>query len=432
MATVYRRCCGVDVHKDSITVTVLPPRDKPHLEIKQRVFRTFARDLRQMRTWLGNCRVTDVAMESTGQYWRAVWNVLEGHVPHLLLLNPLHVKALQGEKTDPIDSRRIATLLEMHSLRGSFVPNQEIRELRELMRQRVHLLEEINRVKNRAEQVCQCGNIKLSSVASDIFGVSGRRMLRALIEGNRDPAWMADYASSRLRSKRAQLRLALEGTLSEHQRSLLATHLRHVEWLEAVVKEVEQEVERRMLSYQDTIQRLQTVPGIDRIAAWTIVAEVGPDASAFPDAHHLASWAGLCPGNRESGGKRLSGRTRHGNRYLIRVLCQAACASTRARQTSLAAFYRRIRFRKGHQKAIVALAHQLLVIAYCLLSQGGVYKELGADYYERQHRPAVARRLAERLLRLGYYVDLRDAESTAPTPHLSPPQPIEDPGPPRD
>lgn len=216
----YRRCCGIDVHKDTVTVTVLPPVGRSEQETKQQVFRTFTRNLRRLRGWLLNCGVTAVAMESTGQYWRAVWNILEGRIPKMLLLNPLHVKALDGEKTDAIDSERIATLLQNHELRGSFVPPREVRELGELLRNRVHLLGEINRVKNRSEQLCQSGTIKLSSVATDIFGLSGRQMLEAVIENRRDPGWMADYARSSLRGKKAQLELALEGTFTHGSSAL--------------------------------------------------------------------------------------------------------------------------------------------------------------------------------------------------------------------
>ncbi len=241
-------------------------------------------------------------MESTGQYWRAVWNILEGAVSRLLLLNPLHVKALKGEKTDAMDSERIAKLLQNHELRGSFVPPREIRELRELLRQRVHLLQEMNRVKNRIEQVCQSGNIKLSSVATNIFGLSGRQMLEGLIEGNRDPGWLADYARTGLRRKKAQLELALQGTLTEHQRGLLSGHLRHLDWLQCEVSSVAQQVQERMKPYEAQVQRLKAIPGVDELAAWTIIAELGPDCSAFPSDGEAASWAGLCPGNTRQGG----------------------------------------------------------------------------------------------------------------------------------
>lgn len=414
MELAYRRCCGIDVHKDTLTVTVLPPVGRGDIKTKKQVFRTFTRNLKRLRGWLRNCRVTDVAMESTGQYWRPVWNILEGAVEQMLLLNPLHVRALEGEKSDALDSERIATLLQNHELRGSFVPPQGIREIRELLRGRVHLLQEINRVKNRAEQVCQSGNIKISSVATDLFGMSGRQMLRGLIENQRDAGWMADYARSSLRRRRAELQLALEGTFTDHQRWLLASHLRHLEALERWAAEAVQEVKLRMQPYQMQIARLDGAPGIDELTAWTLIAELGPDASAFPSDKHAASWVGICPGTCESGGKKLSGRTTHGNPYLRRALCQAAWAATRAKGTYAAALYRRIRAHKGHQGAIVAVAHHLLVAAYHILRDGTEYQELGGDYFDQQNKPKVVQRLVQRLQRLGYYTELREVGAAAP------------------
>jgi transposase len=267
-------------------------------------------------------------MESTGQYWRPLWNILEGEVPRLVLVNPAHVKALAGRKTDRIDSQRLARYLESRELDGSFVPSREIRELRDLTRARVHLLAEVNRVKNRLTQMCEAGNIKVSSVASDLFGVSGRRMLAALGEGRRDAGWMADYARGTLRNKKRQLERALDGSFTAHQRWLLREELGHLGSLERQIERVEEEIERQMQPYEEHLRRLATIPGIDRITAWTLLAELGPDMSVFPDADHAASWAGMCPGNRVTGGKRLSGRTRKANPYVRRDLCQAAWAAS--------------------------------------------------------------------------------------------------------
>jgi len=214
----YRRCCGIDIHKKSVTVCVLPPVDKPESGIRKRNFPTFTRDLKQLRTWLKNCKVTEIAMESTGQYWRSVWNLLEGHFEKLVLVNPQHIKGLNGYKTDPKDAEWIAGLLEGGKLKGSWVPPREIRELKDLTRQRVHVLEDMNRVKNRIEQLCQAGNIKVSSVATDLFGVSGRKMLKAIVEGKHDAGWMADYARGALRGRKRELELALDGSFTGNQR----------------------------------------------------------------------------------------------------------------------------------------------------------------------------------------------------------------------
>jgi transposase len=355
-------------------------------------------------------------MESTGQYWRPVWNVLEGEIGRLMLVNPQHVKALAGRKTDRIDSRRLARYLERGELEGSFVPPRPVRELRDLTRGRIHLVEEVNRVKNRVSAVCEAGNIKVGSVATDLFGVSGRRMLKAVGEGNQDPAWMADFAQGRLRQKRQELQLALEGPcFADHQRWLLREELEHLKLLEGRIDRADAEITRRMQPYDIQIQHLVTIPGVDRIVAWTLVAELGPDMHVFPSARHAASWAGLCPGNRESAGKQLSGRTRKANPYLRRDLCQAAWAASHTKHTYLSALYRRLRMRCGHNKAIFAVAHQILVIAYHLLLNGEDYRELGGDYFDRQNKGKVVTHLVGRLTNLGFYVTLRSTDD-APVP----------------
>jgi transposase len=391
------------VHKKSINVCVLPPVGKPESEVKEERFRTFTRDLQRLRKWLINCHVTEVVMESTGQYWRPVWNILEGAVAKMLLVNPLHVKVLAGRKTDRLDARWLATRLEREDLKGSFIPPKPIRELRDLTRLRVHWLEDLNRIKNRIRDVCETGNIKVSSVASNLFGTSGRLMLNALIRGDRDAGWMADYARGTLRGKKVQLELALTGTFSQHQRELLARLWLQMNELEQQVGEVTAEIERRVAGHEELIVRLDVIPGINRIAVWTVLAEIGTDMSVFGDARHLASWAALCPGNRESGGKRISGKTRKGNRYLRRILCECARAAARDKDSHLAALYQRVRNRCGDQKAIVAVAHQLLTIIFHMIRDRSQYQELGAAHYDRQNKAKVLRKLAQRAQRMGYY-----------------------------
>lgn len=408
MKPIYRRCCGIDVHKKSVSVCVLPPEGQPG-ELKRETFRTFLRDLKRLRVWLGKCKVTDVVMESTGQYWRPVWNVLEGRIPNLVLMNPAHVKGLAGRKTDRRDAEWLAHLHEREQLRGSFIPPVEIRELRELTRTRVHLLEDSNRMKNRVAQVCETGNIKLSSVATDLFGVSGRRMLTALIENKRDAGWIADYARTSLRRKRDQLAMALEGTLTDHQRGLLARLMRQVDMQDAEIADLTREIETRVICWDEIIERMVCVPGIERITAWTILAEIGTDMSVFPDSRHLASWAAVCPGNRESGGKRLSGKTRKGNVYLRRILCQAAWAATRKKGSYMGVLYRRIRGRRGHQKAIMAVAHHLLTVIYHMIREGQPYKEPGEAIYNEKRKSRATRRWVQGLERLGYRVTLEVA-----------------------
>jgi len=415
MEQVYRRCCGIDVHKKSISVCVLPPVGSRGVPIKEEQFRTFTRDLKRLRTWLRNCKVTDIVMESTGQYWRPVWNILEeAKFNKMVLVNPLYVKAIAGRKTDRLDAQWLATRLERDDLKGSFIPPKEIRELRDLTRLRVHWLDDLNRIKNRIGQLCETGNIKLSSVATDLFGLSGRRMLTALREGQRDAGWMADYARGRLRNKKGQLELSLQGTFTPHQRLLLGRMLEQMEGLEQQLATLQTEIEQRVLPYKEILDRLDTVPGVDQITAWTVLAEIGTDMEVFGDSRHLASWAALCPGNRESAGKRISGKTRKGNRYVRRALCQSAWAASRKKDSHLAALYRRIRNRRGEQKAAMAVAHQMLIIIFHLIKDGSVYRELGGDYYDQRNKPKVVGKLVERIQRLGFYVTLQPIETEVP------------------
>jgi transposase len=426
MKSIYRRCCGIDVHKKSLSICVLPPEGQQGT-VKRETFRTFLRDLKRLRAWLKSCKVTDVAMESTGQYWRPVWNVLEGHVEHLVLLNPAHVKGLAGRKTDRRDAEWLARLHEREHLRGSFIPPAELREMRELTRTRVHLLEDCNRMKNRIAQVCEAANIKISSVASDLFGTSGRRMLAALIEGRHSAGYIADYARTALRRKRSQLELALEDTLSQHQRELLKRLIRQLNGQEAEVADLTRQIELRAGQWKEAIERMVQIPGIECVSAWTILAEIGTDMSVFPDARHLASWAAVCPGSRESGGKRMSGKTRKGNVYLRRILCQAAWAATRKKGSYLGAFYRRIRARRGHQKAIMALAHHMLTVIYHMLRDGQPYSEPGASYYEQKRKPEITKRMVRRLEGLGYHVTLElrlTPEEIRELEPATPPQPV--------
>lgn len=416
MEPIYRRCCGIDVHKKSISVCVLPPAGNNSIAVKEERFRTFTRDLKRLRGWLLRMKVTDIVMESTGQYWRPVWNILEEAFANLILVNPLHVKALAGRKTDRLDAHWLATRLEREDLKGSFIPARPLRELRDLTRLRVHWLQDLNRIKNRITQTCEAGNIKVSSVASNLFGLSGRKMLSAVAKGDRDAGWMADYARGALRNKKAQLELALQGTFTAHQRLLLERMLVQMSTLEAQVAELTAEIEQRMVCHEELIQRLDTIPGVDRITAWTVLAEIGTDMSVFGDARHLASWAALCPGNKESGGKRISGKTRKGNRYLRRALCQSAWAAARKKESHLATLFGRIRSRRGEQKAAMAVAHQLLTIIFHIIADGTVYQELGATQYDLQHKPKVTRKLIERLTRLGYYVTLTPIEPLGPIP----------------
>ena len=406
---VYRRCCGMDVHKDTVVVCVLPPLGEQG-EIRRKRFRTFTADLNQMRGWLKRLKVTEIAMESTGVYWRCVWNVLEEHGFRLVLVNPAQVKALQGRKSDPRDAKRIAEFLEDERLDPSVVPTCEFRELRTLLRNRVHLLEERNQVFNQIRDLFESANLKFSSVASNLLGVSGRRILEAILAGQESPEMLSWKLKGHLRKKEKEAKLALRGEFSDFLRLMLRLTYQRYEFLSQQVAALEAEVARRMEPYALQVQTLSTIPGVDRILAWQLIAELGVDMSVFPDADHAASWAGLSPGTCESAGKQLSGRTKKGNKYLRRGLTQAAWAASRCKQGYLRSFFYRVKGRRGWGKAIVAVAHKILITAYMILKTGQPYRELGGDYFDKLHPERTAKRLIERLERLGLEVRVVNRE----------------------
>jgi transposase len=406
MEVVYRRCCGLDVHKDSVTACVLVLGEAGQREVRKKEFPTFWKGLQKLKLWLYACKVERVAMESTGVYWKPVWNVLEGHFS-LLLANPYHMKNIPGRKTDRNDAEWIADLLAHGLLRASFVPGREIQELRDLTRYRVKLVGEYNRIHSRIGKVLEDANLKLGSVASDILGVTGREIIRRIADGEAHPEHLADLALNHLQGKRDPLRLALQGRIRDHHRYMLRELLQDLERVESKLMRLESEIVKRMEPHQQVMDRLLTIPGVNIITAWTLIAELGLDMRQFPDADHAASWAGLVPGSYESAGKRKSTRTRHGNRWLRRALCQSAWAVSRKQNCYLTAqFYRRAS-RQGRKKAILATAHQLLIVAYHLLRDGGVYRELGGEFFDRLNPERTRKRLTQRLERLGYEVVLK-------------------------
>jgi len=404
MQILYSRCCGIDVHKDSVTVCVLVYRAGGEPEVRKKEFETHLKALLNLKAWLLSQKVTHVAMESTGVYWKPVWQALEGRF-ELILANPFQVKNLPGRKTDARDSQWLAELLAHGLIQPSFVPPREVREQRDLTRYRVKLTEERNRIHNRIHKVLEDACIKLDTVASDILGVTGRAVIQAIIRGQQDPGWLADYARGTLRGKRAPLELALRGRITEHHRFMLQELMEDLEFVERKIERLERAIVSRV--DLEKMERLSTIPGIDVITAWTLLAELGSDMGAFQSPKHAASWAGLCPGNHESGGKRLSNRTRKGNRWLRRALCQAAWAATRKKNCYLAAFFYRKAGKHGIRKAIVATAHHLLLIAFCMLRDGTPYREMGGDYFDQLHPQRTRNRLVRRLQRLGLDVILQ-------------------------
>jgi transposase len=405
MDRILERCAGIDVHQATVMVTVrVPGPGGDRLEVTE-TFPTTTHGLLTMREWLQAHGVTHAAMESTGVYWKPVYYVLEDGFT-LLLVNTQHVQRVPGRKSDVRDSAWLAQLLECGLLRGSFVPPRPIRELRDLTRYRKHQVRDRAREVNRLHQVLEDAGLKLSSVASNVLGASGRAMIEALLKGTTDPATLADLAQGKLRRKLPALRQALTGRFRDHHAFLVGQSLAKLDYLEELIDSCSTRIDALLRPFQATLDRLVTIPGLKQLTADVVVAETGADMARFPSAAHLCSWAALCPGQDESAGKRRSGHTRHGNRYLRTALIECALAASRAKHTALQALYFRIKRHRGHNKAVVAVAHQILQICYHVMQQGTDYQELGPDYFDRRHRERTVKRHIRQLEQLGYQVML--------------------------
>ncbi|MBA3441296.1 MAG: IS110 family transposase [Pyrinomonadaceae bacterium] len=409
MQILYTHCAGLDVHKKTVVACCLTPDPHGGWRRETRTFSTMTIDLLALADWLHSHAVTHVAMESTGEYWRPVFNILEAEF-ETLLVNAAHVKNVPGRKTDVRDAQWLAELLQHGLLRASFIPSVPIRELRDLVRHRSNFVRERATLVNRVQKVLEAANIKLASVATDVLGVSGRRMLEAIIGGADDPAAMAELARGRLRTKRAELAKALDGRVRAHHRFVLTELLCQIDSFDETIARFDEQIEEAARPFAPAVERLDTIPGVGREMAEVIVSEIGVDMTRFPSANHLAAWAGVAPGNHESGGKRLSGRTRKGNQALRKGLVQAAHAAAHTKNTLLAAQYQRLARRRGRKRAVLAVAHSILVIAYHLLARAEEYRELGGDYFERQRPEATVKRLTHRLEKLGYQVILQQLE----------------------
>jgi transposase len=404
---VYERCAGLDVGKDEVVACVRVPDDAGGRRQEVRTFKTFSADLEALADWLTEQGVTQLVMEATGQYWKPVWYVLEERGLELLLVNARHVKLLPGRKTDVGDAAWLAELLEHGLLRGSFVPPPAIRQLRDLTRYRKRLIQTHTAECQRIHKTLEDASIRLGSVAADVLGVSGRAMLRALLAGERDPKVLAGLARGRLRNKLPELRQALRGRFSAHHALLLRLALEHVEQLERSIAELDAEVDRVIAPFAQARDRLDTITGVGKRAAECIIAEIGVDMSVFPTAAHLASWAGRCPGNNMTGGKRRSGRTRQGNVWLGDILVECAWAAARSRDTYLSAQFWRLARRIGKKKAAMAVSHSILVIAWHLLTDNCDYADLGGDYFVRRDADRARQRAVAQLQALGYQVTLQ-------------------------
>lgn len=412
MEVIYARCAGLDVHKKKIVACVRITEESGRIQRNVKTFGATTEELLVLSDWLRSYGVSHVAMESTGIFWKPVYAILEGGVT-LLVVNAAHIKAVPGRKTDVRDCEWIANLLAHGLLKAGFVPPKEIRDLRDLSRYRTSLIDERAREVNRLHKLLETANIKLTSVATDSMGVSAQAMLQALLEGTTDPHILADLARGRLRKKLPELRKALEGRFTPHHRLLLETILAHIDFLDETIAGLGKEVAVCLAPFAREAELLDGVTGINMRTAEVIISEIGVTMDSFPSEKHLASWAGICPGNNESAGKRRSGKTRKGNPYLRRVLIQAAQACGNSKDSYLGAQYHRIAKRRGKKKAIIAVAHSILVIVYHILKYKIPFQDLGGDYFDRLNKAHLVRYHQKRLQGLGFKVTIESLEEAA-------------------
>jgi len=411
MDVLYERCCGVDVHKKTVVACLMISGQGGRVNRQVRTYGTTTGELLALMDWLQSEGCTHVAMESTGVYWKPVYNILEGSF-ELLVVNAHHLKTVPGRKTDVRDAEWIADLLRHGLLRASFIPPAPQRELRELTRHRTTLVMDRARIVNRIQKVLEDANIKLGDVVSDITGVSARAMLEEMIAGVSDSHELAGLARGRLKAKHEQLVKALQGRFTAHHAFLLAEHLGHLDYLDESIERVTAEIEGRLAEQNTDVELLDSIPGINPRTASLLLAEIGPDMTRFPSARHLSSWAGICPGNNESAGKRYSGQTRKANKWLRQALMEAAHGAVRTKDCYLSAQYRRLAARRGKKRALVAVAHSILTIVYYVLKRQQPYRELGGNYFDERDRHAVERRLVARLENLGNRVSLQPVVNT--------------------
>jgi transposase len=416
MQVMYERCAGLDVHKKSVVACSIEPAEEGGWQKQTRRFGTMTDELLSLADWLRARQVTTVAMESTGVYWKPVFNILESEF-EVLVVNARHIKYVPGRKSDVSDAQWIAELLQHGLVKGSYIPEEPQRDLRDLIRYRTSLVQERAREINRVQKVLEDANVKLSSVASNVLGVSGRQMLEAIVAGNNDPEALAQLAKGRLRAKIPQLERALKGQVRSSHRLLLRLHLEHIDDISAKIDSLNEEIDRLIVPFDenDELRRLDDIPGVGLEVAQVILAELGVDMSRFPSAAHAASWAGLAPGKNESAGKNRSGKITPGNPHLKPALVQAAHAASRTKNNYLAAQFRRLAARRGKKRAAIAVAHSILVIAYHMIRNGTEYRDLGGDYFDNRNKEQLQRNLVKRLQGLGLNVTLTQSAAVATT-----------------
>jgi len=399
---VYRRCCGLDIHKAEVVACIIVNGRK---EIK--TFSTMTENLLLLAKWLKDKKIQMTAMESTGSYWKPIFNILEIEEIPAILVNAQHIKTLRGRKTDVKDAEWIASLLRHGLLSASFVPKRDVRELRELIKYRGSLTEDSVRALNRIEKILQGANIKLSNVISKTGTKTELSIIEALASGENDPEKLAQLAQGTLKNKKGEIKRALNGFLGDHQRLLLKSMYKHLKQIEEEKAVIEAEIDKRMAKDAAIIECLEAIPGVGKTTAQSILAEIGTNMDQFPSEKHLASWAGICPGQNESAGKRKSGKTRKGNSHLKKTLAQCANSASHTKNTYLSAQFKRISARRGRKRAIIAVAHTILVICYVLIRDRVNYRELGADFFDKRDKAGIVKRSVKRLEALGYEVSVK-------------------------
>lgn len=403
MDIIVERGAGLDVHKETVVATI----DGPGIKRETRTYNTFTNDLQRLRDWLKENGITHVAMESTGIYWKPVFNILEDTF-EVILVNARHIKHVPGRKTDVSDSAWLCKLLRNGLVKGSFVPPKDIRELRDLTRYHRKLTQAVSAEKNRVQKILEDANIKLSSVVSDTFGVSATAIIDALVTGELTPEEMSGFARGKLRKKKDAIREALVGRITKHHIFMIHTSLEHIKSVEKLMAEIDRQVDEKLTAYRAEYDLLQTIPGVKEHGAASIIAEIGVNMEQFPTADHLSSWAGMSPGNNESAGKKAS-KTTHGNKALRTTLTQCAWASARKKDCYLKAMYHSLVGRRGKKRALVAVGHKILVMSYQILKHKVPYRELGIDYLDRRRKDKIIRSYIKRLTALGYEVTIKEA-----------------------
>jgi transposase len=404
MEIIIERGCGLDVHKETVVACIMGTGVRKEI----RTYTTMTNDLLRLKGWLQETGITHVAIESTGVYWKPVFNILEDNV-EVILVNARHVKNVPGRKTDVQDSEWLCRLLRSGLLKGSFIPPRGIRELRDLTRYKRKLIQAIVAEKQRVEKVLEDANIKLSSIASDTFGASGKRIIEELVKGKLEAEEMAELSKGRLRRKREHLKEALMGEVREHHKFMIKVSLKHIRAMEKILLGVERKIREKIeRDYKEEDELLQTIPGVKENAS-TVIAEIGVDMDIFPNEMHLSSWSGVSPGNNESAGKKKPGSTTYGNQCLKAMLIEFAWVASRTRGTYLRSKYHSLVGRRGKKRALVALGHKILIMCYHILKYKRPYKELGVDYLDQRRKDKIARSYIKRLNHLGYEVTLQEA-----------------------